>query len=52
VAADAEAALKTAGCTRRSNGAEFTCTARAGFDRCESVRRQRKVASCVLGGRS
>lgn len=43
--------LAAASCTRASGGMRFTCTTRAGFDRCESLRKDRKVEQCTLDTR-
>jgi hypothetical protein len=41
--------LVSASCTRSdAGGLRFNCTTRAGFDRCESMRRQRQVEHCAL----
>jgi hypothetical protein len=45
-----ERALTAASCTRApgADGRRFTCANRAGFDRCEALRRQNKVDLCTL----
>lgn len=45
--ADVEQMLAPTGCMRRS-GTHFTCTSRAGLERCEALHRQQKVQSCAL----
>ncbi len=48
-----ERALSAASCARpaAASGLRFTCTTRAGFDRCEALRRDRKVEQCTLNER-
>lgn len=40
--------LTAVSCTATAGGLRFTCTTRAGFDRCESMRRRNRVESCNL----
>lgn len=46
--ADVERLLGPAGCTRSGAADRYACTSRAGFDRCEALRRQQKVRACSL----
>jgi len=43
--------LAAASCVQAAGGMRFTCTTRAGFDRCESLRKERKVEQCTLDTR-
>jgi hypothetical protein len=43
--------LAAASCSATGTALRFTCTTRAGFDRCESMRRQHRVEHCVLNER-
>lgn len=48
LAADIARQLQAASCSAAPGGLRFSCTTRAGFDRCEALRRQQKVDSCAL----
>lgn len=41
--------LAAASCRVTGGERKFTCTTRAGFDRCEAMRQQRRVDHCALG---
>ncbi len=44
--------LARAACSQAERGAlRFSCTTRSGFDRCEALRRERKVEQCTLAER-
>lgn len=47
-AADIARQLQAASCSAAPGGLRFSCTTRAGFDRCEALRRERKVEHCAL----
>ncbi|CAG1005094.1 hypothetical protein BURK1_03171 [Burkholderiales bacterium] len=48
-AAALERELAAASCTRApARGLRFACTTRAGFDRCEAMRQQRRVEHCAM----
>ena len=49
-AAATERDLAAVGCKSPQGGLRFTCATRTGFDRCEAMRRQRKVEQCTLEG--
>lgn len=41
--------LAAMSCAAGAGGLRFACATRAGFDRCEALRRERKVERCTLG---
>ena len=43
--------LAALSCTAAPGEGRFTCATRAGFDRCEAMRRERKVERCTLDAR-
>lgn len=43
--------LAAESCTAPAGGLRFTCASRSGFDRCEGLRRERKVEQCTLAAR-
>jgi hypothetical protein len=43
--------LAAASCNAAGATLRFTCTTRAGFDRCESMRKQNRVEQCTLNER-
>jgi hypothetical protein len=43
--------LAAAGCSAGPGGSRFACATRAGFDRCEALRRERRVEQCALSER-
>jgi hypothetical protein len=43
--------LAALSCTAAPGEGRFTCATRAGFDRCEALRRERKVERCTLAER-
>ena len=50
-AAVAHGELAAVSCSAGAGGLRFSCTTRAGFDRCEALRRERKVEQCTLNER-
>lgn len=41
--------LAAVSCTAGPGGLRFSCATREGFDRCEALRRERKVERCTFG---